>query len=197
MTEIKMKSFQVKCENCGASNDINMVGEVCEYCGSSIKIEDYEANDKVLFELDGGMEDILTVYTDRILIQHKGKSKEILGIGSKIIYLSDITAIKYKKPRLILGGYIQFLIAGGIETDGFLSAYGNENTVFFLESSEKVEEILNYLNNNIGKIKTKKSEGRESTSNAADEIQKFKSLLDQGIITQQEFKAKKKQLLGL
>ena len=31
----------------------------------------------------------------------------------------------------------------------------------------------------------------------ADEIRKYKNLLDEGIITQEEFKAKKKQLLGL
>ena len=31
----------------------------------------------------------------------------------------------------------------------------------------------------------------------ADEIKKFKDLLDAGIITQEEFDAKKKQLLGL
>lgn len=35
------------------------------------------------------------------------------------------------------------------------------------------------------------------TSSAADEIVKFKTLLDQGIITQEEFNAKKKELLGL
>lgn len=35
------------------------------------------------------------------------------------------------------------------------------------------------------------------TSSSADEIVKFKDLLDQGIITQEEFDAKKKQLLGL
>ena len=32
---------------------------------------------------------------------------------------------------------------------------------------------------------------------AADEIVKFKKLADDGIITQEEFEAKKKQLLGL
>jgi len=32
---------------------------------------------------------------------------------------------------------------------------------------------------------------------AADELKKFKELLDMGIITQEEFDAKKKQLLGL
>ena len=35
------------------------------------------------------------------------------------------------------------------------------------------------------------------TNSTADEIMKFKTLLDQGVITQEEFDAKKKQLLGL
>ena len=35
------------------------------------------------------------------------------------------------------------------------------------------------------------------TTSAADELKKFKELLDMGIITQEEFDAKKKQLLGL
>jgi hypothetical protein len=37
----------------------------------------------------------------------------------------------------------------------------------------------------------------QSVSSAADEIKKFKELLDMGVITQEEFDAKKKQLLGL
>lgn len=36
-----------------------------------------------------------------------------------------------------------------------------------------------------------------ATTSNADEILKFKNLLDSGIITQEEFDAKKKQLLGL
>lgn len=36
-----------------------------------------------------------------------------------------------------------------------------------------------------------------STISAADELKKFKELLDSGVITQEEFDAKKKQLLGL
>lgn len=38
---------------------------------------------------------------------------------------------------------------------------------------------------------------QQSASSSADEIMKYKNLLDQGIITQEEFDAKKKQLLGL
>ena len=37
----------------------------------------------------------------------------------------------------------------------------------------------------------------QTVYSSADEIAKFKKLLDDGVITQEEFDAKKKQLLGL
>ena len=40
-------------------------------------------------------------------------------------------------------------------------------------------------------------ENAASTVSSADELRKFKGLLDDGIISQEEFDAKKKQLLGL
>lgn len=41
------------------------------------------------------------------------------------------------------------------------------------------------------------SANNQTTNSSADEIKKYKELLDSGIITQEEFDAKKKQLLGL
>ena len=38
---------------------------------------------------------------------------------------------------------------------------------------------------------------QEIPQSNADELRKFKELLDSGVITQEEFDAKKKQLLGL
>lgn len=59
--------------------------------------------------------------------------------------------------------------------------------------------IENYTE--IGEIISKKINERqantEATPSSADELKKFKELLDMGIITQEEFDAKKKQLLGL
>ena len=66
--------------------------------------------------------------------------------------------------------------------------------------------IKNYIE--IGEILAKKINERQvntqteakpntSTSNNMDDLLKLKSLLDSGIITQEEFDAKKKQLLGL
>ena len=46
-------------------------------------------------------------------------------------------------------------------------------------------------------LNEKKSENAAGNLSAADELKKFKELLDMGIVTQEEFDAKKKQLLGL
>lgn len=47
------------------------------------------------------------------------------------------------------------------------------------------------------KIKQEQNAPSTNTASAADELKKFKELLDMGAITQEEFDAKKKQLLGL
>ena len=47
------------------------------------------------------------------------------------------------------------------------------------------------------KIKQEQNASATNTISAADELKKFKELLDMGAITQEEFDAKKKQLLGL
>lgn len=45
--------------------------------------------------------------------------------------------------------------------------------------------------------KAKKAQGNSAPLSSADELKKYKELLDMGVITQEEFDAKKKQLLGL
>jgi len=51
---------------------------------------------------------------------------------------------------------------------------------------------LSYKNNDVVEVANV-----GSAISSADELKKFKELLDYGIITQEEFDAKKKQLLGL
>lgn len=69
------------------------------------------------------------------------------------------------------------------------------------ENSEKVQkvEVVNTVTT-IQQSKDEKSEAiqtKSETLSSADEIKKFKELYDQGIITEEEFNAKKRQLLGL
>lgn len=65
----------------------------------------------------------------------------------------------------------------------------NCNSTHLVEITE--EEFAQVIN------KSNASTGSEPVVSAADELKKFKELLDMGVITQEEFDAKKKQLLGL
>ena len=50
---------------------------------------------------------------------------------------------------------------------------------------------------NAVKFKSKENSSTETNKSDADELKKFAELKDQGIITEEEFNAKKKQILGL
>ena len=69
-------------------------------------------------------------------------------------------------------------------------AMGSEKYKFwFIENNEEIVKVIS------DKIQTK--ETLVNSSSTATEIQKYKELLDGGVITQEEFDTKKKQLLGL
>ena len=61
----------------------------------------------------------------------------------------------------------------------------------------KIREIIEFLNGQNAFKERKKQSTQKSKVSEADEIMKFKKLLDDGVITQEEFDAKKKQILGL
>lgn len=70
--------------------------------------------------------------------------------------------------------------------------------IFGIFTPSKFDEVFQLLNNQLAERNNNKGNVTvvNSTSNA-DELKKFKDLLDAGILTQEEFDAKKKQLLGL
>lgn len=79
----------------------------------------------------------------------------------------------------------------------------DENTISLLAGDERIiqqaNEVVEFINQKIREVKagTKTAPTVIQQISAADELKKFKELLDMGIITQEEFDAKKKQLLGL
>lgn len=141
----------------------------------------------------------LYVYEDKIKITRKGIAAFIFqGLkGEKNIPISEIKSIQVK-PRKITLGYIQFGIGGAIENQGGVNAANyDENTITFSDWSlnKYVEEIKRFIESAMLDNK-KQNTILQATSNA-DEIKKYKELLDLEIITQEEFDAKKKQLLGI
>ena len=159
---------------------------------------------KKIYDLDGVNGRHLVVYDDKIVITVKACLASFLtgnvSDGEKTIYFVDCIGVQYKKCGFQVG-YLQFETAAGI--------MNNKNNNFFNENSftwdttkqsnETMEEVANYCKRRIDEIKANKKSSATTIvqTSPADELKKFKELLDMGIITQDEFDSKKKELLGL
>lgn len=148
-----------------------------------------------------GVNGQLYIFEDKVVIERKG----ILGFlliglaGSKTIPMNSIMSVQFKEGTSITNGFIQFGILGGKENrSGLFSATRDENTVMLNKKyNATARRIKEYIEQKIMERNQSPEIVVAQQNSAADEIAKFKSLLDQGVITQEEFDAKKKQLLGL
>ena len=156
-----------------------------------------------LFFCVGSEGRILSVYEDRVSLITKPKL--FVGNysnGEKTIYYKDCVGLQFNpSPSSWQLGYLQFETSSNMTNNS--STYYNENTfIWYLKKSEVTNEIMqkiyNFVNEKVGIYKNAEHVVNISTTQSnADELKKYKDLLDAGIITQEEFAAKKKQLLGL
>lgn len=146
-----------------------------------------------------GINGQLYVYENKVEIKRKGVfAFANHGLkGDKTIPISSIRSIQIKKAGLI-AGYIQFGIGGSLESRGGIQAANyDENTVTFGNADNKTAtQIKEYIEGLIYNNSNSQCNVVQAISDA-DELLKFKKLLDDGVITQEEFDAKKRQLLGL
>lgn len=140
----------------------------------------------------------LFVYDDRVEIARNDTVMSALMQGSrgrKTYYYSDITSVELKHLRFS-PGHIEITIPGGKDASAWDTS---ENRFMFgtgFWSREEKDKVNDYMTEVHSFIMQKVQAYKHGSSNfssvsAADEILKFKSLLDQGIITEQEFEAKK------
>ena len=95
-------------------------------------------------------------------------------------------------------GFIQFAFPGSVENkNGVFAAINDENSIpVSPQNLALAREIVEFIENRRSELRAPQTTVVQQAS-AADELKKFKELLDSGIISQEEFDAKKKQLLGL
>ena len=148
-----------------------------------------------------GVNGQIEIYDNRIIINRKGFiAKGTHGwAGSKTIPINSIQSIQIKEATVFLNGFIQFGILGEIEAKGGMTtATHDENTVFFKKKSNKdVKQIKEFIENKIFNKDTDSNKYNSEPISVTDEIIKYKKLLDEGIINQNEFETKKKELLNL
>ena len=148
--------------------------------------------DKLMYSFENA-DDTLYVYQDRIVIKRRSTLVNALSSkrGEKTIFYNDITSVYFKRYSFISGGYIQFSVKGDRPNDNVMQIGGTSNNPI-------AEKVYNYVNSKIKETRSNRNTGNNASSvSNADEIRKYKKLLDDGIITHREFEAKKKQLLGL
>ena len=155
------------------------------------------------------------VYAMFIGTVYDGKSVVINGAGGLgALFITNKRIVYGRKAGLLMGGTRIKSINIDEGTDVSSSDFGimsgriiintrNEQCSF--EVGKKVaSNIFGMVNNAIQDVleKRQSAQGGSTTivqqaSSPAEELKKFKELLDMGILTQEEFDAKKKQLLGL
>ncbi|WP_171333324.1 DUF4429 domain-containing protein [Enterococcus cecorum] len=143
------------------------------------------------------MKTTINITDNAILINREGMNSFLIqgAKGQKTIPLKNITSVQFKLPGGMTNGYIQFSMLGSLESKGGIqAAVRDENSIVF---TKKDNEIMTALKDYVENIVLNTSDSSSPQLSAADEIAKFKKLLDDGILTQEEFDKKKAELLGL
>jgi len=137
----------------------------------------------------------MLILTDTGVVIKRGIGGFVFGgmmlRGTKTIPYGSIVAVQYKKAGFT-AGYLQLTLKGGSEAKGglFQSTMDENSINFYQKSNASFEEAKSLIEQKIGSADNIKT-------SVADELEKLASLKEKGIITQDEFNAKKKQLLGL
>ena len=114
--------------------------------------------------------------------------------GEKEIQIDSIHAVQVKKPGLTVG-FIQFSLSGGVESGrGVMDATRDENTVTFHSNYEAFAKAKQLVEQRMSALRMS---SRAPEISVMDELAKLAELHRNGVVTDEEFAQKKKQLLGL
>ena len=127
------------------------------------------------------------------------------GRNERTLPIRNISSVEVKKPGGF-PGFIQFSISGGMVRDRSLTLTGgafdaaqDENSVLFNgeESYQIALQIKAYVES--WSAPTERGTGPHPATprSAADEIQKLKALMDDGVLTKDEFENQKRKLLSM
>lgn len=158
-------------------------------------------------EIKSNTGQLLFIFEDHVELTQTGAMGLLTqGLkGTKTFFYTDISSIEFKNCGLT-NGYIEFKVAGQSNThSGAWGGMNNENRfVFGATTLDKAKQLAadmaiynEVLQNKLKQAKMAKNSIPVAKQSTASEIKEYKALLDEGIITQEEFDAKKKQLLGL
>ncbi|QDG90903.1 DUF4429 domain-containing protein [Pseudarthrobacter sp. NIBRBAC000502770] len=139
-----------------------------------------------------------------VTIQHVGAlGRMTVGKGAKRVPLASITGVQIKPAGPLVNGFIQFTLPGGNERRSSFGrqttdAASDENSIVFNRSQEAsflafrdaVEQAITARHNPATPATT-----AATAPSILDQIAQMASLRDAGVLTDEEFEAKKAELL--
>ena len=159
----------------------------CFFYGGKIMID-------ILYEIPGvGSIKRIEVYENKVVLCRSRKN------GDKTIMTKSIQSIELRLATTFKNGILKFNIIGDKGTIVFGTTMDYENEIIFQkDNNELAEQIKQFLEEKIASAAVQIESGADAPIfSPAGEILKYKNLLDIGAITQEEYDAKKKQLLNL
>ena len=210
-----------------ALNTLSNPNSAPQAAATSVKTSSFSQNTTgtLLFELDGGVANVLQIYEDRCTLVAKTTARSYMAgkffNGTKEFFYEDLTNIQFREATKAFNGYLQFEYPGAVNISnssfgGTSGNYSSENSFIFSPTSAPeamryanespldatnrvVGNLYQYMHKRMREEKAQKknvSVNFVPTASAADELEKYHNLLKNGVITQEEFDAKKKQLFG-
>ena len=187
-------------------NDITKMAE--QNCGLDYRIDEkhYVINTQHITENLKQDEEVLTAVIARKIHYHSDLDYGVLVATNKRIIIAAESGVRKRIP-VVSSVSIEDVNTVTAYSVGFIPVFAciqidiRVNDRIFLEmvSKKEVNKMASALLDAIATAKERNTTETTASNqvSAADELMKFKNLLDVGIISQDEFDAKKKQLLGL
>ncbi len=139
---------------------------------------------------------------NRMLVMIDGAFVFVSGREETTVPFSQVISLRIKEPKNDRSnGVIAIALAGGSDTFVHLTSWltvGSNNNIEFPLPSNQIEEARE-MNRRFNAFHQSGGNAGQQTApvSVADEIRKYKELLDMGAITEEEFAAAKKLLLKM
>lgn len=149
--------------------------------------EKLDIYDNKMVGINNGKEEVSWFYKDYNNVQVIDAN-----LNSQFARIVFVTSASGNKREILIGTTTNLSIQGDLNKILFCSGMFS-----YKKANEYAKEVFEVLYNTFKSYKENGETSNTTTVSSADEIKKYKDLLDAGAITQEEFEAKKKQLLGL
>lgn len=167
------------------------------YCGGIpelTKVGDYKvAAGPVFFQIKNGLMKFLEIPYDKIFDVSMKTEEQLVNSAAPLDFLfAGKMAFALKKKEVTNYLVIDYECGGGIKTSAF---FKGENVP--LVHSVMLQKRVEYANSRPALAPSESAPAAGPSDDVAADIQKFYDLKEKGIITEEEFAAKKSQLLGV